>query len=150
MDETTDKPQKPFSLVRRTLPFLGVLIAIGLIYDAAIFYSRWNDGRQAAQRQVDVEANHDQRVVDALGGDGLKILSFYANPGVINRGGRLEICYGVTGAKTVRIEPPIGEVWPALSRCMQAGSPGRDTEYKLTAEDGAGHSAMQDLAIKVR
>ena len=134
------------SLVRRTLPLLGVLIAAGVIYDAAVFYSRWNDARQAKQQRAEAESNHDQRVVDALGGDGLKIIAFYAVPGP---GGHIEICYGVTGAKTVRIDPPVGEVWPALSRCMQA-SPRRDTEYKLTALDSAGHSATQELPIKVR
>jgi hypothetical protein len=136
-------------LVRRILPLLGVLIAAGVIYDGAIFYSRWNDARQATQRRADAETNHEQRVVDALGGDGLKIIAFYASPGVITRGGHVEICYGVTGAKAVRIEPPIGEVWPALSRCMQA-SPQRDTQYRLVAEDGAGHSTTQSLPVTVR
>lgn len=138
-----------FSLVRRMLPLFGILIAAGVIYDSAVFYSRWSDTRQAAYRRAVAEVNHEQRVVDALGGDGLKIVAFYASPAVIRRGGRVEICYGVTGAKTARIEPPVGEVWPALSRCMQA-SPGKDTEYRLTAEDGAGHSATQSLPVKVR
>jgi hypothetical protein len=131
------------SLVRRMLPFIGVLIAAGVIYDGAIFYSRWNDARQVARHGTDAETNHEQRVIDALGGDGLKIIAFYA----IHRGGQTEICYGVTGAKTVRIEPPVGEVWPALSRCLQA-SPRKDTDYKLTAEDGAGHSITQSLPAK--
>jgi hypothetical protein len=137
------------SLVRRTLALLAVLIAIGVIYDIGIFYSRWNDARHAAQRQADAETNHEQRVVDALGGDGLKIVAFYASPRVASRGGRIEICYGVTGAKTVHIEPPVGEVWPSLSRCMQA-SPQRDTQYQLVAEDGSGHSATRILPVKVR
>ena len=137
------------SLVRRMLPVVGALIAVAGIYDAVIFYTRWNDARQAARQRADAEAKHEQSIVDTLGGDGLKIIAFYASPGVVNRGGRSEICYGVTGAKTVRIEPPVGEVWPALSRCLQA-SPSKDTDYKLTAEDGAGHSATQTLPIKVR
>jgi len=137
------------SLVRWMLSLLGVLIAVGVIYDGAIFYSRWNDTRKATEQRADAETKHEQRVVDALGGDGLKIIAFYASPAVISRGARIEICYGVTGAKTVRIEPPVGDVWPALSRCMQA-SPDGDTEYKLTAEDGAGHAATQSLPIKVR
>lgn len=131
------------------LPVIGALIAIAGIYDAAIFYTRWTDEHHAARQRTDAEADHEQKVIDALGGDGLKIIAFYANPGVVKRGSGVEICYGVTGAKTVRIEPPVGDVWPALSRCLQA-SPGKDTEYKLTAEDGAGHSATQSLPIKVR
>jgi hypothetical protein len=131
------------SLVRWMLALLGVLIAAGVIYDSAVFYSRWSDARQAKQQRAAAEANHEQRVVEALGGDGLKIISFYA----VNRGGQTEICYGVTGAKTVRIEPPLGDLWPALSRCMQA-SLKRDTRYRLVAEDGAGHSATQSLPPK--
>jgi hypothetical protein len=138
-----------FALVRRMVPILGALIAAGVLYDAAIFYSRWNDARQATEQRADAETNHEQKVVDALGGDGLKIVAFYANPRIVNRGNHIEICYGVTGAKTVRIQPAIGEVWPALSRCMEA-APGRDTEYKLTADDGAGHSTTQSLPVKVR
>jgi hypothetical protein len=130
------------------LPLMGVLIAAAVIYDAAVFYTRWNDVQQAAKLRADAETNHEQRVVDTLGGDGLKIIAFYANPRIINRGSRIEICYGVTGAKTVHIEPPIGEVWPALSRCLQA-APGKNTEYKLTAEDGAGHSTTQSLPVNV-
>jgi hypothetical protein len=130
------------------LPLLGVFVAAGVIYDSAVFYSRWNDSRQATQQRADAETNHEQRVVDDLDGDGLKIIAFYASPGVIGHGGSIEICYGVTGAKTVRIEPSVGEVWPALSRCLQA-SPGRDTKYKLIAEDGAGHSTTQSLPVKV-
>ncbi len=130
------------------LPLLGVLIAAGVIYDSGVFYTRWNDAQQAAKLRANAETNHEQRVVDALDGDGLKIIAFYASPGIIGRGGRIEICYGVTGAKTVRIEPSVGEVWPALSRCLQA-APGRNTEYKLTAEDGAGHSTTQSLPVEV-
>lgn len=131
------------SLVRWTLSLLAVLIAVGVIYDIGIFYSRSSDARQAAQQRAAAETKHEQRVVDALGGDGLKIIAFYA----VNRGSQTEICYGVTGAKTVRIEPPIGDVWPALSRCMQA-PPQRNTQYRLVAEDGAGHSATQSLPVK--
>jgi hypothetical protein len=67
---------------------------------------------------------------------------------VVGRGGRIEICHGVTDAKTVRIEPSVGEVWPALSRCLQA-APGKNTEYKLTAEDGAGHATTQSLPVNL-
>jgi hypothetical protein len=135
--------------IRRMLPLLGVLIAAAVIYDAAIFYSRWNDARQATQQRADAETNHERNVINALGGDELKIVAFYAVPRVISRGARTELCYGVTGATKVRIEPPVADVWPALSRCLQA-SPERSTEYKLVAEDGAGHSTTQSVTITVR
>ena len=135
--------------LRRIVPLLGVLVVAGVIYDAAVFYTRRSDARQAEHAKAALEARHEQKTIDALDGDGLKIITFYATPGVIGRGGHTELCYGVTGAKTVRIEPSVGDVWPALSRCLQI-SPGRDTEYKITAEDGAGHSTTQSLPIRVR
>ena len=83
-----------------------------------------------------------------LGGDGLRIMSFYATPGVIRPGSRAIICYGVNGAKKVRIEPPVEEIRPALSHCLQV-TPRVDTEYKLIAEDAAGHSVSESFVLKV-
>jgi hypothetical protein len=135
--------------LRRALPFLGLLIVAGLIYDGVIFYSRWNGNRQAEQAQKDQQVNQARKAVEAMGGGGLKILSFYAAPGTIKRGEHTSLCYGVTGAKTVRLEPAVEEVWPALTRCVQA-SPRKDTEYKFIADDGAGHSTTESIAVHVR
>ena len=120
-----------------------------LIYDGGIFYSRWSANRQAAQAQADKDANQTRRTIDALGGGDLKIVSFYAAPGAIRRGAVTSLCYGVTGAKTVRMEPAVDAVWPALTRCVQV-SPRKDTEYKLIAEDNAGRSVTETIAVKVR
>ncbi len=84
-----------------------------------------------------------------VGGGDLKIVSFYALPDTIARGAQTSICYSVTGAKTVRLEPPIQTVWPALTRCF-AASLRKDTELKLSAEDGVGHTVSQSIAVKVR
>jgi hypothetical protein len=83
-----------------------------------------------------------------LGGDSLKILDFYATPPAIRRGDRSTICFGVNAADRVRIEPPVEEIHPAVSHCLQV-APLHDTDYKLTAEDRAGHVVTQSLAIKV-
>lgn len=131
------------------MPFLGLLIVAGLIYDGAIFYSRWSRNRQEKEGQADREAAQARKTVEAYGGLELKILSFYAAPRAIRRGDHTTLCYGVTGAKTVRMEPRVDEVWPALTRCVQA-SPKTDTEYKLVAEDEAGHSVSENVSVKVR
>ena len=94
------------------------------------------------------ETERDRKVVEMLGGDELKILSFYVIPGAIRAGGHANICYGVNGARKVRLEPPVENVYPALTRCVQV-SPRRDTEYKLVAEDGAGHTVSQSFVLKV-
>ncbi len=144
-----DEPRKPFALLRSIMPFLGILVLAGAIYDGWIFYSRWSGNRQAEQARADKATEQARRAIDMVGGGGLKIVSFYAAPGEIARGGETSICYGVTGAKTLRLEPPVKEVWPAMGRCFEV-SPRKDTEYKLVAEDGAGHSTAQSVAVKVR
>ena len=148
------QPDKPvldvkWKTLRRAIPFLGLLIVAALIYDGAIFYSRWSSNRRAVQERAANETKQARRTVDALGGEGLKILSFYATPSAIKRGDHTTLCYGVSGAKTIRLEPPAEEVWPALSRCIRA-SPRQDTEYRLIAEDAAGHSAMESVTVKIR
>jgi hypothetical protein len=134
--------------LRRLMPYLGLLIVAALIYDGAIFYSRWNARRNAEQAQKDEETNKDRDVVKLLGGGGLKIVSFYAAPGTLKRGAHTNLCYGVTGAKKVKLEPAVDEVWPSMSRCVQA-APRATTQYTLTAEDEAGHTATESITIRV-
>ncbi len=141
--------EKPRSLLRRVVPWLSVVIAIAAIYDGSIFYSRWSQRQAAEKERKAKEVAHAREVVKLLGGDALKILTFYAIPATIRAGQDATLCYGVNGAKTVRMDPPAGEVWPALSRCLQV-SPRRDTEYKLTADDGAGHTMEKSFVVKVK
>jgi hypothetical protein len=140
----------PAGWLRRALPILTVVIALALIYDGWIFYSRWSSGRAIERERARNEAERARRTVQVLGGDQLKILGFYAVPPVIHPGQPASICFGVNGAVKVRIDPPIVEdLHPSLSRCFQI-SPKRDTEFKLTAEDGAGHALSQSLTVRVR
>jgi len=136
------------ALLRRLLPFLAVALVGAVLYDAWIFYSRWSDRRHAEQARQQQEASDARKTIEMLGGGQLKILDFYASPATVKRGDRTNLCFGVSGAKSVRIEPHIEDVHPALSYCMQI-SPGADTEYKLIAEDAAGHQATQSVAVKV-
>jgi len=130
------------------MPVLGFLILAALVYDGYVFYSRWSSNRQAAEAQ-DAKVTAQRKAVVQRVGEGLKILSFYAAPSTIARGGHTNLCYGVSGATTVRMEPPVDAVWPALTRCVPV-SPRKDTEYKLIAEDATGGSATQTAAVTVR
>ena len=136
------------SLLRRLLPFLAVAMVAAVLYDAWIFYSRWSDARHAEQARQDKEASDARKTIEMLGGGQLKILDFYASPPAVKRGEHTSLCFGVAGAKSVRIEPHVEDVHPALSYCMPV-SPAADTEYKLVAEDAAGHRATQSVAVKV-
>jgi hypothetical protein len=139
---------KASTLLRRALPYLTVVIVIAVVYDGSIFYSRWRAARDGEKATASKEAEDARRIVDALGGDRLKILDFYASSGTVRRGQKATICYGVNAAESVHIDPPVEQLHPALSNCFQV-APGHDTEYKLTAADRAGHTLSQSLAIRV-
>jgi hypothetical protein len=135
-------------LLRRALPYLTVAVLIAVVYDGWIFYARWSGAREAQKAEALKQVQDARRTLELLGGDSLKILDFYASPPVIHRGQPATICYGVNAADRVRIDPPVQELHPAISRCLQV-SPLKDTDYKLTAEDRAGHTVTQSLTIKV-
>jgi hypothetical protein len=140
---------KPASLLRRSLPILTIIIGVAVLYDGWIFYSRWNSARAVEQERTRAEAERARRTLDVLAGDQLKILGFYAAPPVVQRGQVTSICFGVNGAKKVRIEPPIvDDLKPSLSRCFQVAARA-DTEYKLTADDAAGHTVTQTIVLRV-
>jgi len=136
------------NFLRRILPYITVAVVIAVGYDGWIFFSRWNEARQATKAAGQQQAQEMHRAIELLGGDHLKILNFYASPGVIHRGQQSLICYGVNAAEHVRIEPPVEQLHPALSNCFNV-SPDRDTDYKLSADDRAGHIVTASLSIKV-
>jgi hypothetical protein len=136
-------------LLRRVLPYLAVVLVIAVVYDGGIFCSRWRYARDAEKARATKEAEDGRRVVDALGGDSLKILDFYASPPTVRLGQKSLICYGVNAAESVRLDPPVEQLHPAVSHCFQV-APSRDTEYKLTVRDRAGHTLTQSLTIQVK
>jgi len=134
-------------LLRKALPFLTVAIFAAAAYNGWFFYSRWRDAHETERTSQAMEVEEAQRTINMLGGGRLKILNFYASPNAIRRGEHANICYGVYGAKSVRIEPPV-ELHPAIQHCLQV-SPSRSTEYKLVAEDSLGHTATEGLVLQV-
>jgi hypothetical protein len=135
--------------IRRALPFVSIAVFLALAYDGWVFYSRWDDTRRVEQKRTEKEARDARDTLDRIGGGELKILSFSAAPAVIQHGRPANLCYSVVNAKTLRMEPPDGDVYPALSHCLQI-SPRKTTQYKLTAEDGEGHTAMESFTIRVK
>jgi hypothetical protein len=82
------------------------------------------------------------------GATDVKILQFYAREGSVTEGSKSLICYGVLNAKSVRIEPPLGGIYPALNRCVEA-APQRETRYTLTAEGQDGRSVSESFVLGV-
>ena len=132
--------------IRRVLPFLSLAVLAVVLYDVWVFYSRRQSAREVERQRAEKEAADARRTLDLIGQ--LKILNLYAAPGAIPRGKSGRLCYSVVGAKSVRIEPEVPGVYPALSRCVEI-SPKQDTEYTLVAEDEAGHSVSQSVTVQV-
>ncbi len=146
-DNSQPKPEGKFRRILRYTWFIHVAV---LLVIAWIFFLRWDEGRQTKQRALEKKREEDRRTVELLGGNRFEILQFYASPGVIRRGETAQVCYGVSNAKTVRIEPrPAGGVWPSLSRCVEV-APAKDTTYTLIIEDGKGSTKTASVEVKVR
>jgi hypothetical protein len=84
----------------------------------------------------------------ANNGDGAKILQFYARDSVLSEGGKTVLCYGVSDARSVRIDPPVDGVGPALSRCVEV-RPKRETSYTLIAEGSDGRTVSQSVSVRI-
>ena len=128
-----------------------VLLAV-FLYVVWIFFSRWQESRELQRRARDEKSQQqlarDREAIEQFGGKELTIQSFYASTGEIHRGEKLQLCYGVANAKTVKLEPQDNPVWPSYSRCVEV-SPTKSTTYTLTIQDAAGNTKTQSIDIKV-
>jgi hypothetical protein len=145
--------QKAPRALRNMWMGFGVLAAIVIAYTAFVFWSRWQENQDIAAKQKTAQgaAQRDaaEKSVEVLGGSEFKIISFYAMPGRIQRGDTVDMCYGVSNAKSVKLDPPVANVWPSVDRCMQV-SPKKTTTYTFTADDGRGNTKTAQLTIEVR
>ena len=80
--------------------------------------------------------------------DAVKITQFYARDSVLTEGAKTVLCYGVSNARSVRIDPPVEGVSPALSRCVEV-RPKRETLYTLVAEGSDGRTASQSVSVRI-
>ena len=132
---------------RRTAPFVIAVIAVSVLFLGWVLLSRGPAATQPAA-PVAAPARKTDDAVAFYGNGQLKVLSFYASPVEVRRGSRALVCYGVSNASAVRIEPALGETWPSTSRCLEVTGT-KDTEYKLTAQDSAGHEETRTLSLRV-
>jgi hypothetical protein len=120
------------------------------VYVAWVFYSRSQANRAILEKAAEKQRAQDQQTFEAMGGSRFDILVYAANPATIQPGERSSLCYSVSNAKAVKIEPQTEEpVWPAFSRCVHV-SPHKTTEYTLTIDDGAGHTKTAAVEVKVQ
>lgn len=144
MTETTDEK----SLARRILPFTSALVLIAIVYVAYIFYSRHQDVKDAERKAAEQQASENRKVAEMYGGDQLKILNFYATAGPLHKGESAQLCYSVSNAQSVKIEPDIHDVPVSYSNCVKI-APLKDTVYTLSAADKKGNTQQVQLTMHV-
>jgi cbb3-type cytochrome oxidase subunit 3 len=150
---SADPNRKPLSGFRNPLIYTSTLLVIALLYVGGTFYVRRQENREIEQRAADAAAAQERTnnalTVEQLGGSEFKILNFYATPPVVRPGEPVQLCYGVSNAKTVKLEPQTSPIWPSVSRCVEV-MPKKTTGYTLTIEDGKGNSKTSALTVQVR
>ena len=140
--------------LRTVLRFTWIVPGIALLLVAGVFYSRSVENQRirdrAAERKHAEEQESARRAVENLGGSRFEILHFYASPGAIRRGEAAQLCYGVSNAKAVKLEPKQEHgVWPSPNRCFEV-SPRADATYTLTAEHADGRTVTATLTLRVQ
>lgn len=147
---TDPEPEpKTHSWIRLVLIALTFPVGAAALFDGWVFDSRRQENREIERRAAAQKLAEDQRAFELMGGNRFEILGFYASPGFIRRGETVQLCYGVSNTKSIRIEPLTQDVRPALTRCLVI-QPTKTTTYTLTAEDAAGHSKTATLTVQVR
>jgi WD40 repeat protein len=63
-------------------------------------------------------------------------------------GGKAQVCYGLTNAKSARIDPDVGEIKPSAKECIEI-QPKQTTTYTLTATGVDGKTASQSFTLRV-
>ncbi len=125
-----------------------IVFGLAVLYLGGVFYMRSQRDRAIQERADATKREHDQNVFQMMGGDRFDILKFFPYPGVIQRGDSTMLCYSVSNAKSVTLEPQSNAVWPAFERCVSV-APKKTTTYTLTATDAAGHTKSATVTVEV-
>lgn len=134
---------------RKLLRMTWLFVLLAAVYSGYIVWSRWHHRRVAEQQAQRREQENARQVVDTYGGNRLTILHFYSTETSIRPGAATSLCYGVSNAAAVRIEPPVSDIWPSISRCVEV-RPKQSTSYKLLTSDKAGHEETAEVHIQVK
>jgi len=136
-------------LLRRFLPFTTIVTILVALYTGWTLYSRHQSAAESERELQEKQAEADRKAIASFGGDELKILGFNAEKRQVPAGGKALMCYGVSNAVRVKIEPGVEPINPALSHCLEV-FPKKTTTYTLSAEDVKGNKKSASLTISVR
>ena len=143
----------PRPFFKNPLVYTSTLVVIAALYAGSVLFFRWESNRETDQRAAEEAAQKkaadDKQAYELLGGNKFEILNFYVAPNLIRPGEQTQLCYGVSNAKEVRLDPPVAPVWPSSARCVYI-SPRKDTTYTLTAVDAQGNIRTATVTMRVR
>jgi hypothetical protein len=144
-----EAPDQPKGIIRRLLPFSTAAVVIAILYVGYIFYSRHEEQKEADQQATEKQLADARKVAELYGGSQLKILNFYATAGPIHRGETTQLCYGVSNAQSVKIDPDLKDLPASYSNCVRV-APKKDTTYTLSATDKKGDTQQAVITIRVK
>ena len=146
-----DPTPGPRFKTRTLLMFAG--FAIAAAYTVFVVVSRHASSRaverRAAQEAAEKRRADDRAAIEQLGGSELAIRALYVSPSTIRSGQSSQLCYDVSNAKTVTLDPPVAEVWPSHYRCFDV-SPKKTTTYTLTITGPSGSPISNSVRVTVK
>ena len=141
------------SLFKNPLPYTGLLLCAVAAFVLYLMLERYLTRRAFEEREAREQSarrlEDDRLAVQQLGGLELAIRGLYISPAVIRPGQSARLCYDVANAKTVKLDPPVAEVWSSHSRCIDLKLK-KSTTFTLTIADASGHTVSQSVDLKVR
>jgi len=145
-------PQTPSRFKTRTMVLFAAVV-VAAAYALFVIVTRYESNR-AFERRVAHEAEEkrladDRAAVEQLGGSELAIRALYVSPSVIHSGQSSQLCYDVSNAKSVSLDPPVAEVWPSHNRCIDI-SPVKTTTYTLTIAGPSGAPVSSAVRLTVQ
>ena len=132
--------------------YFGLLLLCVAAFVSYVMLERYLSKRAFEDRMAREEAarrlEDNRRAIEQLGGSELAIRGLYLSRSTIHPGQSAQLCYDVANAKTVALVPPIAEVWPSHSRCIDLKLK-KTTTFTLTIADASGKSLSQSVELKV-
>jgi hypothetical protein len=141
------------SQFRNPLFYSGLLLLSVAAFVSYVMLERYLSKRAFEDRMAREEAakrlEDDRHAIEQLGGSELAIRGLYLSPSTIHPGQSAQLCYDVANAKTVTLDPPVAEVWPSHSRCIDLKLK-KSSTFTLTIADASGKSLSQSVELKVQ
>lgn len=132
---------------------LRVAAVVALAYLFYVYLARHTASNhwEATHKESNGLPSPEQRAkFDATyGGTTVKIIQFFARDAVLTEGEETPLCYGVVNAKTVKVEPAVSGIYPAINNCVSI-QPEHDTTYTMTAEGNDGKIVTASLSLAVK